>query len=313
MLMRIIKSLFQREGARRVEILGEQDLSPEYALHSERDIIDTCETVRLLTMEGETQRAEVEFDRIAGLRDRSPMVALCELNMLWFSGRRQAALEAGREACGRFPDDPVLLGQWAHFAQAMGRHLDLVEASATWPARTATHAPIQRTLGDSFLALGAESEAARCYEIAVSQDPNDALALHNLGFVCASLGLLEKAEPSLLRALELDPEMAEAYNNLSIVHQKRKNFSAAIDCIRQAVALDGENVRYLSQLASLLMYTCDWTALEPVRSRLIRLVEGEVDSHGRTGMPPLLAISLGCSPALQNKVAMAYFRSKASA
>ena len=282
------------------------DPAPELQAHIQAQ----CDLIRELAMQGQGQRADQAFAEIAHLRTQSSMVALCEINLLWFSGSKQQAFETGQESMTRFSADPGLVAQWIHFAQALGRHADLIRASLSFPAVCAGNASIQRALGDSHLALGAELDAARCYEQAVASNPGDVLALHNLGFVCAALGLIDQAEPALRRAIELDPGMAEAYNNLSIVLQKRKDFPAAIASISHAVSLDGDNVRYLAQLASLLMYTCAWDELAEIKPRLLRLVEREIAEQGTTGLPPLLAISLGASPELQKSIAMAYFRSR---
>lgn len=55
----------------------------------------------------------------------------------------------------------------------------------------------------------APQEAADLYQRVIAQNPNDAAAHLNLGFVLVSLGRVEEAQSEFVRAVELDPRLAD--------------------------------------------------------------------------------------------------------
>jgi len=63
-------------------------------------------------------------------------------------------------------------------------------------------------------------EAIRCYQKAIEIDPGLVVAHNNLGMVWIDKGMFKEAVASLERAVELDPSYAEAYNNLGFAWRR---------------------------------------------------------------------------------------------
>ncbi|MFQ5618647.1 MAG: tetratricopeptide repeat protein [Rhodospirillales bacterium] len=127
---------------------------------------------------------------------------------------RQGQLEQAKEACGN-----ILRAAPEHF-----RTLYLLGAVAT-------------RLGDSALAANSFAKAA-------AADPANTAALVNLGIARKNLGKPDAAIASYRRALEIDPNFAEAHNALGKALQDRNRTlkdpemaEEALACFRRAVEL----------------------------------------------------------------------------
>jgi tetratricopeptide (TPR) repeat protein len=79
-------------------------------------------------------------------------------------------------------------------------------------------------------------DAAARYALILSADPVNREALHRLALVRLRQGRPQEAEPLLLKALELDPGWAEAYNSLGAAERALRRHEAAIASYRRALA-----------------------------------------------------------------------------
>jgi CHAT domain-containing protein/tetratricopeptide (TPR) repeat protein len=73
--------------------------------------------------------------------------------------------------------------------------------------------------GRTLAARGRLNEAIAAYRRAIQIDPNLAVAHNNLGIVLARQGRLQEAADAYREAIRLDPNLANAYNNLAEVLQ----------------------------------------------------------------------------------------------
>ena len=76
-------------------------------------------------------------------------------------------------------------------------------------------------------------------------DPQNALAYHILGLAHAKRGLIEEAEFSFGKAVELDPDFALAWFNLGTVEERRGDYQRAFDAYGKAEELEPKNPRYV--------------------------------------------------------------------
>jgi Flp pilus assembly protein TadD len=84
---------------------------------------------------------------------------------------------------------------------------------------------------------GRMPEALAAVQKAVELDPEDAEAHNNLGNMLRELGRLNEAEASCRNAIALQPDFAEAHNNLGVTLHQCGKLEAAEACYRQAIAL----------------------------------------------------------------------------
>ena len=88
---------------------------------------------------------------------------------------------------------------------------------------------------------------------AVAADPDNA-HLHLLaGRIALERGQLERSHGRLQRAIELDPQLAEARYYQGFVLQRWQRFDAAVDRYRQAYKLRADSVAYLLAVSEMLV------------------------------------------------------------
>lgn len=82
--------------------------------------------------------------------------------------------------------------------------------------------------GDEHLRLGRLSDAAECYGLALSSDPDYVEACVALGFALSEQKLYAEAEKYLRHALSLDPEHADAHYVLGTISRNTDDRASAI-------------------------------------------------------------------------------------
>ena len=97
-------------------------------------------------------------------------------------------------------------------------------------------------VGHRLMEAGEYHLALEAYTRAAGQKGINAETLTALGSVNLALGRLNQAEGLLRRAVELDPEWAEAWNNLGVLLMEKGETSEASLVFKKAYALDnGQN------------------------------------------------------------------------
>jgi Flp pilus assembly protein TadD len=92
-----------------------------------------------------------------------------------------------------------------------------------------------------LFASGKFSDALRELEKAVALDPDFAEAHENLGALYVKLGRPAEGEPHIRRAIELNPSSSFAHSDLSAVQLLAGDFEAAERSARRALELSGGN------------------------------------------------------------------------
>jgi predicted O-linked N-acetylglucosamine transferase (SPINDLY family) len=90
-------------------------------------------------------------------------------------------------------------------------------------------------LGHAFKGQGRLDDAIGCFHKAVERDPDFAEAYNNLGNAYKFKGDLKKAVFYYQKALYSKPQNAEAYYNLGILHQENGSIREAMSCYQKAV------------------------------------------------------------------------------
>lgn len=100
-------------------------------------------------------------------------------------------------------------------------------------------------LGDSFLSVGDNDQAQRCYEKAAILDADEAAPYVGIGTVAMQKNLPEDAELAFRVARRLDPKCSKAYEGLASVAQKNENYEKAFEMYLKCLELDTNNLTAL--------------------------------------------------------------------
>ena len=152
-------------------------------------------------------------------------------------GRLQAAEQIYRQILAVEPNhaDAIhLLGVIAHQA---GKHEVAVEYIDAGDRLERQCGSLPQQLGEAYRALHRISEAVACYRRALELNPDYAEAHNNLGIALKDQGQLDEAVACCRRALELKPDYAEAHNNLGLALKEQGKLDEAVACYRRALEL----------------------------------------------------------------------------
>lgn len=92
-----------------------------------------------------------------------------------------------------------------------------------------------KSLGVLFHEQGRREEAAAEYRKAVQIDPEDPEGYNNLGTILKEEGRPEEAEAQFRKAIEADPDFAGSYNNLALVAMDRQDYDLAGPLLEKAL------------------------------------------------------------------------------
>lgn len=100
-------------------------------------------------------------------------------------------------------------------------------------------AGLWRDRGCTLRSLGRYGEALTSFSKALERQPQDALSMSAKGSLLAVLRRQKRAAMQLCdRALQLDPNLPEAWNSKGVVHSVAGQYAEAQQCYERAIALD---------------------------------------------------------------------------
>jgi Flp pilus assembly protein TadD len=105
----------------------------------------------------------------------------------------------------------------------------------------------------SYLDAGQSDEAVNAFLKALSLDPNDYLALNNIGAIYNNRGEAVKARPFLLRVVEFFPDYYDGVMNLGINYYLTGELRNAELTFKKAVALNPRSTEVLSRLGDVYL------------------------------------------------------------
>ena len=83
-------------------------------------------------------------------------------------------------------------------------------------------------LGIAYHRTGQHTKAIEHFETVISLKPDEPRAYLNLAAAHNALGHLDKSEQALMQALEIDPRQAGIHYNLAVIQLKRDNIASAM-------------------------------------------------------------------------------------
>lgn len=88
-------------------------------------------------------------------------------------------------------------------------------------------ARLYRVQGTQFQSVGDLDTAMGFYIKAIELDPMYAVAYNDLGVIYEAKGFIDKAEEMYLRAIRVDPAYLSPYSNLALLYENKRNFEKA--------------------------------------------------------------------------------------
>src|SRR5258708_40063962 len=107
----------------------------------------------------------------------------------------------------------------------------------TRTSRPAEESAIHKKRGDEHLALDQFDDAARCYQSALSINPDHVDACVGLGFVLKEKKYYREAEQYLQHALSIDPNIADAHYLLGTISKNQNDLVGSVDHFYRALEI----------------------------------------------------------------------------
>lgn len=123
-----------------------------------------------------------------------------------------------------------------------------------------------------------KSRIARC-EAAVASHPDSAAAHFNLGLAYTDRGLVRKAEEHYRKALELNPDLLEAWVNLGGVLLLQWDFKGTLEATSNAVRLDPNAVLAHFNMGQACLYLGDASGVVDCYQKVLALDPNHAAGH----------------------------------
>jgi tetratricopeptide (TPR) repeat protein len=104
------------------------------------------------------------------------------------------------------------------------------------------HYEVLKELGDCHASLGNHDRARQCYEEAAVLGPEKAGPAIGIGVVELQSDNPDAADRAFRRAVEIEPDCAEAYGGLAMVCQRRGRYQEAFDLYMTCLDKDADNL-----------------------------------------------------------------------
>lgn len=128
----------------------------------------------------------------------------------------------------------------------------------------------------SLFKEGKYKEALDSFSTVLETEPDNADVYNNMGVAYACTGDAEHAETCYTKAIELDPQMAQAYINLSDLYYKSGNLASALGTLQRGSYELEDNLAIAHLLARVYIEDQRW---EDAIVELERVLDGEPENY----------------------------------
>jgi eukaryotic-like serine/threonine-protein kinase len=202
------------------------------------------------------ERARQSCDRSRTLAENDVSGHVCFGSYYSYTGKYELAAEEFKKAIKLEPIDPAL---YLSLAGALQQSRDFAEAEKTLvQAINLSRSDLgnYKSLANFYVSSGRFEEAARIYRTMTELAPDNFRGYQNLGAMYIYLGRYRDALPALEKSVSIRPT-AGAYSNLATAHFYLKDYAAAADGYRQAIALDPRDNTYWRNLGDAYYWNPD--------------------------------------------------------
>jgi uncharacterized protein (TIGR02466 family) len=164
-----------------------------------------------------------------------------------------------------------------------GQYVDAEKLSVSITQEFPKHQFTWKVLAAVLKQMGRISESLVASQKSVQLDPQDAEAHNNLGVTLQELGRLDEAEKSLRQAITLKPDYAEAHYNLGITLKELGRLDEAEVSYNQAIALKPDYAEAHNNLSNTLKELGRLDEAEASYKQTIALKPDYAEAHYNLG------------------------------
>jgi len=132
---------------------------------------------------------------------------------------------------------------------------------------------------DKAMSLFKEKKYKECidaFSLVLETEPDNADVYNNMGVAYSCIADFEHAENCLVKALELDPQLAQAYINLSDLYYKAGDIASAVGTLQKGSYELQDNLTIAHLLARVYIDDQRW---EDAIEELDRVLDGEPENY----------------------------------
>ena len=152
-------------------------------------------------------------------------------------------------------------------------------------------ATVNHDLGNTFgdaannlMSAGKYNEAMQQYRLALKADPRNAQTLYNLSVAQRQVGDRAGEKSSLLRALDLNPDLAPAHDALGVISLQQGEIAGARREFERGLELDAQCVSCKVHLATILLKTADDSRGRALLQQAVEDAPDSEEAHRAYGM-----------------------------
>ncbi|MBF0379579.1 MAG: tetratricopeptide repeat protein [Magnetococcales bacterium] len=130
---------------------------------------------------------------------------------------------------------------------------------------------------------GDYKSAIQCYQKALELNPENTIALSNIGTAFQHTGQIDKAVTSYEKALSIKPDFVEVYSNLGTVLQEQGKFTQAAASYQKAIAIKPDFADAYSNLGNTMREIGNLEEAEQYCQKALLLKPNFADAHSNLG------------------------------
>ena len=165
-----------------------------------------------------------------------------------------------------------------------GSHEEAKRLALSISQKFPAHSFSWKVLGALFSRQGQMSEALIAMKKAVRIDPQDAEAHNNLGILHREMGQLKRSEASLKKSIFLDSKLSEAHKNLGNTLEDLDRLIEAENSYRKAISLNPNNAEIYTDLGGVLKTAGKLKSSENNYRKAILLNPKNARAHNNLGV-----------------------------
>jgi len=182
----------------------------------------------LLENERNFTEAELQYKQALGMAPESSDAMVALANLYMHLRRYDDAAGLLRKIIAQKPEDAAAHLQFGRMLAVAGKNEEAASELEAGIKLDPEDVKARRDLADLYSEMGKNEEAEKYYASLLASAPNDADLHHSFGRALLRQKQFARAEQELIRAVELKPDLGQAYGDLAAAANENKDYARAI-------------------------------------------------------------------------------------